>query len=62
LDLIKLGETTVNTSALLAALLAFVSAWFAIALMMRWLQRSTFTPFVIYRCVLGLALLLYAYG
>lgn len=62
LDLIKLGEAAVSTSALLAALLAFASAWLAIALMMRWLQRSTFTPFVIYRCGLGVALLLYAYG
>jgi undecaprenyl pyrophosphate phosphatase UppP len=29
---------------------------------MRWLERASFTPFVIYRCVLGVALLACAYG
>jgi undecaprenyl-diphosphatase len=62
LDLIALGEAQVSLQALAAIVLAFLSAWLAIALLMRWLQRATFTPFVIYRCVLGVALLLYAYG
>lgn len=62
LDLIELGLSRIGLQALSAALLAFLSAWLAIALLMRWLQRATFTPFVVYRCVLGVILLLYAYG
>jgi len=62
LDLIELGQTQLRSDALVAALLAFVSAWISIALLMRWLERASFTPFVIYRCVLGVALLACAYG
>lgn len=48
--------------AALAALLALFSALAALSLMM-WLLRSvSFTPYVIYRVLLGLALLCYAYG
>ena len=62
LDLIELGEAELRADVLLAAALAFVAAWLAIALLMRWLARASFTPFVIYRCVLGVGLLAYAYG
>jgi undecaprenyl-diphosphatase len=62
LDLIELGQTDLRSDVLFAALLAFASAWLAIALMMRWLQRASFTPFVVYRCILGVALLVYAYS
>ena len=41
----------------LAAALAFVSAWVALVLMMRFLDRVSFTPYVIYRVVLGVVLL-----
>lgn len=61
-DLIELGETQIGIQALAGLVLAFLSALLAIALLMRWLQRASFTPFVIYRCVLGVALLVYAYG
>jgi len=61
-DLVGHGTAQLRADVLLAAGLAFVSAWVAIALLMRWLVRSTFAPFVIYRCVLGLALLGYAYS
>jgi undecaprenyl-diphosphatase len=60
-DLVRLGQTGLGADAVVAALLAFVSAWAAIALMMQWLRRASFTPFVVYRCALGLALLAYAY-
>jgi undecaprenyl-diphosphatase len=62
LDLVELGQASLNSQVLLAAGLAFVSALVAIVLMMRWLQRASYTPFVVYRCALGLALLLYVYG
>ncbi|MEY8840227.1 undecaprenyl-diphosphate phosphatase [Cribrihabitans sp. XS_ASV171] len=46
----------------LAAGLAFVSALAALALMMRLLRSVSFTPYVIYRVVLGVALLAVAYS
>jgi len=61
LDLVEQGTDQLRADVLLAAGLALVSAWCSIALLMRWLERATFTPFVIYRCVLGLGLLAYAY-
>ncbi len=41
----------------LAVLLSFVAALLAITVMMRWLARASFTPFVIYRLVFGVGLL-----
>lgn len=41
----------------LAALLAMVSAWVALVLMMRFLDRVSFTPYVVYRVLLGIVLL-----
>lgn len=62
LDLVRLGEAELSDLALLGAGLSFLSALAAIALMMRWLQRASYTPFVVYRCALGLVLLTFAYG
>lgn len=41
------------------AALAFVAAWAALALMMRFLSAVSFTPYVVYRVVLGVVLLGY---
>lgn len=46
----------------IAAALAFLAALAALAFMMRLLRRVSFTPYVIYRVVLGLVLLAIAYG
>ncbi|MBD0865354.1 MAG: undecaprenyl-diphosphate phosphatase [Rhodobacteraceae bacterium] len=46
----------------LAALLAFGSALLALSLMMRLSRSASFTPYVIYRVILGIALLVYAYS
>ena len=46
----------------IAAALAFVAALGALHFMMRLIERVSFTPFVIYRVVLGLALLAWSYG
>jgi undecaprenyl-diphosphatase len=62
LDLIEVGQADLRSDVLLGAVLAFASAWIAIALLMRWLQRASFTPFVVYRCVMGVLLLAYAYA
>ncbi|CUH87144.1 Undecaprenyl-diphosphatase [Phaeobacter sp. CECT 5382] len=46
----------------IAALLAMLSALAALSLMMRLLRSISFTPYVIYRVILGLILLGFAYG
>lgn len=57
LDLYQRGAAAVGADALIAAALAFASAWLAITLLMRWLRVASFTPFVVYRVVLGLVIL-----
>ncbi|WP_421725204.1 undecaprenyl-diphosphate phosphatase [Bauldia sp.] len=61
-DLYRAGDARLTADAALGGALAFAFALIAIALMMRWLRRSTYTPFVIYRIVLGLLLLALIYG
>ncbi|MGF1609062.1 MAG: undecaprenyl-diphosphate phosphatase [Kiloniellales bacterium] len=56
-DLYQLGNLQLSSDVALATGLAFVSALVAIALMMLWLRRASFLPFVIYRLVLGGVLL-----
>lgn len=46
----------------LGAILSFVAAWAALAVMMRFLRVVSFTPYVIYRVILGAALLVLAYS
>lgn len=50
------------TLAYQAVILSFIFSFLAIFLMMRWLRFATFLPFVIYRIILGVVLLLNAYG
>jgi undecaprenyl-diphosphatase len=53
------GNFAIQDEAWLAAGLAFVAALLAIGGMMSWLRQASFTPFVIYRVVLGFALLVW---
>ena len=46
----------------IAAVFAFIAALLALTLMMRLLKSVSFTPYVIYRVILGCALLTYAYS
>ncbi len=46
---------------IIAAFMAFLTAFVSIKILMHWLTRSTFTPFVIYRVILGVAVLTWAY-
>ncbi len=62
IDLYQMGNAEMNTVTVLAIVLSFVSALIAIAVMMRWLGRASFTPFVIYRICLGAGLLYWVYG
>ena len=60
LDLVSEGAQASMSAALIVAVLSFATAFAAIAILMRLLQRMSFTPFVIYRILLGGALLLLA--
>jgi undecaprenyl-diphosphatase len=58
-DLWQSGNVALQLDAAVAALLSFVAALAAIAGLMAWLRQSTFTPFVIYRLILGAVLLVW---
>lgn len=60
-DLYAAKNLAIGLDALLAAGFAFVFALITIALMLRWLRRASFTPFVAYRVVLGIGLLVWIY-
>lgn len=62
LDLVEAGDTRLTLDAVIAAGLAFLSALVAISLMMAWLKRSGFGPFVLYRLGLGGILLWWVYA
>lgn len=61
-QLYRSGAVQLGLDAGLAAGLAFVTAWIAIAMMMAWLRRASFTPFVVYRVIVGVVLLAISYG
>ncbi len=62
LDIYRLDQPVLTTAAIYAACLSFITALIAIAVLMHWLKRASFTPFAIYRIFLGAALLAAAYG
>jgi undecaprenyl-diphosphatase len=55
------GDQYVLIDAMVASAMSFVTAFFAIIFMMSWLRTSTFTPFVVYRLIIGAAILVWAY-
>jgi undecaprenyl-diphosphatase len=61
LKIYESGSTDLMRDAVLVAVLSGVVGVLAIAGLMAWLKRSTFTPFVIYRLILGAALLAIVY-
>ena len=61
-DAIFAADASALRDGALAALFAFASALIALSLMMRLLRSVSFTPYVIYRIVLGLVLLTWAYS
>jgi undecaprenyl-diphosphatase len=56
------ADTGVMRDGAIAAAFAFVAALLALNLMMRLLRSVSFTPYVIYRMILGVALLAIAYS
>jgi len=59
IDVIRQGNVALGFEALLAVFLSFTSSWLSIVLMMRWLKKSTFLPFVIYRLCFGITALIF---
>ena len=62
LSLMSDGARESMAAALIVAVLSFVSALAAIAVFMKLTKVMSFTPFVIYRIAVGVALLIYAYS
>ena len=62
LDLVQAGNMQLGREAIIAAFLSFIFALISIAALMAWLERASFTPFVIYRIVMGLFLLYLVYA
>jgi len=60
IDVIKSGDSVFQTWVITATALAFFAALIAIYAMMGWLRRQNYTPFVIYRILLGVVILLFA--
>lgn len=44
-----------------AVVYSFLFSYFVIFMMLKWLQKCTYLPFVIYRVILGLVLIFYSY-
>lgn len=61
-DVVQEADWAVARDGLIAATFAFGAALLALTLMMRLLRSVSFTPYVIYRVILGIVLLIYAYS
>jgi undecaprenyl-diphosphatase len=62
LDLYEKDQLALGSDAVVTAVLAFFCATAALAAMMAWLKHASFTPFVIYRVLLGTGLLWWVYA
>jgi undecaprenyl-diphosphatase len=62
LDVVGQADWALLRDASVAAAFAFVAALLALTLMMRLLRSVSFTPYVIYRVILGIILLIYGYS
>ena len=60
-DLYKLNSYDLNFKIIIASMVSFIFSIASISFMMQWISHSTFTPFVIYRTILGVVLLLAIY-
>ena len=60
-DLVKLNDYELNLNLLTATILSFAFSLASITFMMSWIKKYSFTPFIIYRLLLGILLLLAIY-
>lgn len=58
IGLLEENNAALTYDALAAAAVSCIASYAAIVLMMRWLARASFTPFVAYRIALGIVLLI----
>ncbi|WP_171133781.1 MULTISPECIES: undecaprenyl-diphosphate phosphatase [unclassified Ruegeria] len=61
-DVIRQADAQLAKDGAIAAAFAFIAALFALTLMMRLLRSISFTPYVIYRVIVGVILLVIAYS
>lgn len=61
LDLYRQGNFQIGNDLVLGVAVSFASALIVIPLLVGWLRRATFAPFVIYRLILGVILLIAVY-
>lgn len=61
LELIQEGALASRGDAAIAAALSFASAFVTIWFFMKWLERMSLMPFILYRMALGIGLLVYVY-
>ena len=61
-QIINEGEVALTKSAVVTVFLAFLTSYVTISVMMSWLRRASYTPFIIYRLGLGLLLLWWIYS
>lgn len=62
LDIVKGEGVSIGFDIILAIVLSFISSYFTLLLMMRFLEKFTFTGFAIYRIAMGGLLLALLYG
>ncbi len=61
-DVVRLADWQAARDGAIAALISFFAAWAALVFMMKLLRSVSFTPYVIYRVILGTLLLYIAYS
>ncbi len=61
IDVVRVADWQAARDGAIAALVSFFAAWAALVFMMRLLRTVSFTPYVIYRLILGSVLLVVAY-
>ncbi|MSO71413.1 MAG: undecaprenyl-diphosphate phosphatase [Alphaproteobacteria bacterium] len=60
-DILANSHSFAATDAALGALIAFVAALVSMNVLMRWVERRSFLPFVVYRLALGIGLMVWIY-
>jgi len=60
--LYQMGNIDLGIDIIIAIIFSFLFGYIAISLMMKWLSNSTFKPFVYYRIILGIMLLIVLYS
>lgn len=61
LDLYQTDSFSLTFDAITAGFLAFITALLSIHFLLKWIERYSFKPFVIYRVILGIGLLAWLY-